>query len=73
MTQGRPMADFLAMQDVLVQLNVADFSKRHWGELVGWDFSYAMAKVCSDQLKTDIAKARFISVSTDEVTAVDNS
>jgi hypothetical protein len=32
-----------------------------------------MAKVCSDRLKADIAKARFILVSPDEVTAVDNS
>jgi hypothetical protein len=73
MTQGQPMADFSAMQDLLVKLNVADLPKRHWGELAGWDFSHAMAKVCSDRLKADIAKARFISVSADEVTAVDNS
>jgi hypothetical protein len=46
MTQGWPMADFSAMQDVLVQLNVADLPKRHWGELAGWNFSHAM--VCSD-------------------------
>jgi hypothetical protein len=73
MTQGQPMSDFSAMQDVLVQLNVADLPKRHWEELVGWDFFHTMAKVCSDRLKADIAKARFISVSADKVTAVDNS
>jgi hypothetical protein len=29
MTQGRPMADFSAMQDVLVQLNIADLPKKY--------------------------------------------
>jgi hypothetical protein len=52
---------------------VADTPKKHWGEASGWDFAQAMAKVCLDQLEAGIAKALFISVSADEVTAVDNS
>jgi hypothetical protein len=73
LSQGRPMADFTAMQDLFLQLNVADIPKKHWREALGWDFAQAMAKVCSDRLKAGIAKASFIFVSADEVTAVDNS
>jgi hypothetical protein len=66
------MADFSAMQVLLLQLNVANILKKHWRESSGWDFAHAMAKVCSDRLKAAIAKATFISVSADHVTVVDN-
>jgi hypothetical protein len=58
---------------LLLQLNVVDIPKKHWGESSGWDFAHAMAKVYSNWLKAGIAKATFISVNTDEATTVDNS
>jgi hypothetical protein len=42
-------------------------------ELVGWDFVHTMSKVCSNRLKADLIKAKFILVNADEVTSMDNS
>ena len=48
MLLGWPMADFTSMQDLFMQLNVADILKKHWRESSGWNFAHAMAKVCFD-------------------------
>ena len=39
---------------------------------MGWNFAHVMAKVCSDQLKANTAKAKFILIRVDEMTAMDN-
>jgi hypothetical protein len=54
-------------------MQVPELPKKHWNQPCGWDFATAMAKVCSDRLKRDLANATFISASADEVTSVDNS
>jgi hypothetical protein len=72
MSLGWPMVDFTAMQVLLLQVDVADIPKKHWGESSRWDFAQAMAKVCSDRLKASIAKSTFISMNVDEVTTLDN-
>jgi hypothetical protein len=63
--QGRPMADFSAMRELLQNLMVLEIPKKHWNEPLGWEFANAMAAVCSERLKRDIVDATFISANVD--------
>jgi hypothetical protein len=72
LSQGQPMADFIVMRELLLNLMVPNIPKKHWSQPFGWQFANAMAAVCSDHLKRDMQNATFISASADEVTTVDN-
>jgi hypothetical protein len=72
LSQGRPMADFTVMRELLLNLMVPNIPKKHWSQPFGWQFANAMAAVCSDRLKRDMQNATFISASADEVTTIDN-
>jgi hypothetical protein len=68
--QGRPMTDYVFAEQLFQDLNVPHYPKKHWSEGSGWEIVEAMAKVISDRTRADLAKARYISASADEMTAI---
>ena len=69
---GRPMTDFAASKVLFQQLNVPNFPLKHWNEASRWNMASSMATVISERTKTLIKEARFLAISADEVTTVDN-
>jgi hypothetical protein len=66
------MADFTAIQELLLNLMVPEIPKKHWSQSYSWQFANAMVGVCSNHLKQDMQNATFICANADEVTIVDN-
>ena len=54
-------------------IKAPNFSSSHWSMTCGWEWAQYLAQVEKDDLKEHIANATFLSLSLDEVTAIDNT
>ena len=73
LSSGRPMCDYERQQHLLRHVKVKRVPKRHWSKTSGSEMSeYLHASVMS-ALKVIVQSARFVSISADEVTTVDNT
>ncbi|KAH9323967.1 hypothetical protein KI387_043908 [Taxus chinensis] len=71
--KGRAMSDFLDFK-VLYQFNgMLNVPQSHWSESSGWEMAKCLSMIEKEDLKENVKKANFISLSIDEVTAVDNT
>ena len=50
-----------------------NFPSSHWSLTSGWEWEKYLALVEKDDMKEKIASSRFVSLSLDEVTAIDNT
>jgi hypothetical protein len=73
LSSGRPMTDYPNYMKYLSFLQVSNFPSSHWSVTSGWEWAKYLARVEKDDLKEKIANARFLSLSLDEVTAIDNT
>ena len=69
--QGRPLTQYEKMKDLLQLLLVPDFPTKHWSIAVGWEMADHLAMALAEHTKQVISKARFFSLSADEVTTID--
>jgi hypothetical protein len=69
---GQPMSDYTAQKALFDSLNVPNQPRKHWSLGDGWEIAEGLEMVVADRTKADLQNARFISLSCDEVTAVDN-
>lgn len=70
--QGRLLAQYKKMRELLELLHVSELPKKHWSVIVGWEMVDHLAKTLSKHTKQVISKARFFSLSADEVTTIDS-
>ena len=70
--QGRALAQYESMRELLELLGVLDFPRKYWNVMVGWEMADHLAIVLADHTKQVISKARFFSLSSDEVTTIDS-
>jgi hypothetical protein len=69
--RGRPMSDYPLAQTLLQFLNY-ELPKKHWGENSGWEIASSLKWAIEEQIREDIKRANFISISCDEVTSTAN-
>ena len=73
LSHGRPMCDYEREQYLLRHLKVKNVPQKHWSETSGWEMSKHLHASVLAALKEVIQSARIISISADEVTAIDNT
>ena len=73
LSHGRPMCDYEREQYLLRHLKVKNVPQKHWLETSGWEMSEHLHASVLATLKEVIQSARIISISADEVTAIDNT
>ena len=73
LSRGHPMTDYPYYMKLLSFLQVSNFPSSHWSVTSGWEWAKYLAQVENDDMKEKIANARFLSLSLDEVTAIDNT
>jgi hypothetical protein len=71
--QGRPMLEYEALQPLFEFLEVPKIPKRHWSDNAGWTMVEAMYTQVLNKTRTTISAARYIALSCDEVSCIDNS
>jgi len=58
---------------LLQHLKVKNISRKHWSETSGWEIAEYLHSRVLVALKLIVQNARFVSISADEVTTVDNT
>lgn len=69
--EGRPMLEYAALLPLFTFLNVPKLPKRHWSDSAGWDLAECLHHQVKLKTKDVMSKARFFSVTCDEVTTLD--
>ena len=69
--EGRPMLEYAAIQPLLEFLDVPKLPRRHWSDSAGWELAECLFHQVQCKTAEVISKARFFSISCDEVTTLD--
>jgi hypothetical protein len=72
LSTGRPMVDFSSIRPMLQFLAVPKLAKRHWSDGAGWVLAECIFRQVEAKALEMVRSARFISLSCDEVTSIDN-
>jgi hypothetical protein len=67
------MPNYLDCMKYLSFLQVSKFPSSHWSVMSGWEWERYLAQLESDDMKENIANARFLSLFLDEATTIDNT
>lgn len=70
---GRPMLEYESRVNLYKFLSVPDLPSAHWCDNSGWLMAGYMYKQVVQEMRRLISAARYVAVTVDEVTAVDNS
>jgi len=70
-SKGKPMIDHENMGKLLQFLDVKDFPKTHWSNLVGWEMVSYMHELVVKKTRDFIQATKSISLSCDEVIILD--
>jgi hypothetical protein len=73
LSDGRPMLEFQSRVALYKLIGVPDLPSAHWCDSSGWIMAGYIYKIVLDETRRLIANARYVAVTVDEVTAVDNS
>eukprot|EP01018_Ginkgo_biloba_P012269 Gb_00696 [translate_table: standard] len=73
LSRGRPMTNFPEYMNFLSFLEVSNFPTSHWSISSGWEWERYIAQVEMEDLQEKIRTSRFLALSLDEVTAIDNT
>ena len=73
LSNGHPMTYYPKMTKYLSFIQVPNFPSSHWSLSSGWEWGKYLAQVENDDMKEKIANATFLSLSLDEVMAIDNT
>jgi hypothetical protein len=72
LSSGRPMVDYGTSRSMLQFLGVPKLAKRHWNDVAGWILAECMFRQVEAKSLEMVKSARFISISCNEVTSIDN-
>ena len=70
--EGCPMLEYTALQPLLCFLGVPKLPKKHWSNSAGWELATCLFTQVQLKTKKIMEKARFFSISCDEVSTLDN-
>ena len=73
LSYGHPMTYYPKMTKYLSFIQVPNFPSSHWSLLSGWEWGKYLDQVEKGDMKEKIANATFLSLSLDEVMAIDNT
>ena len=73
LSRGRPMRDFSEYGNLLSFLRVPHYPMSHWSIYAGWEMASCLGEVEKQNVQERVKESKFISLSLDEVTAVDNT
>jgi len=73
LSNGCSMCDYEREQFLLRHLKVKNVPKKHWSETSGWEMAEHLHASILLALKGMVRGASFISISADEVTAIDTT
>jgi hypothetical protein len=71
--KGHLMTNYPDYMKYLSFLQVSKFLSSHWSIMSGWECAKYLAQVEKDGMKEKIENARFLSLSLDDVTTIDNT
>jgi hypothetical protein len=71
LVKGRPMIDYKNKSKLLHFVDVKNFPKTHWSNIVGWEMTTCMHVLVVNKTKSLFEDARLIFLSYDEVTTFD--
>ena len=69
---GRPMLEYESMRELFTFLKMPHMSKKHWGDNSGWLMAEYLYAQVMQKAREVIHGGKFLSISVDEVTTVDN-
>ena len=69
---GCPMVEYEQQFALFEFLNLPNLPRSHWSDTTGWQMSKFMNKYVTTEIKRLIKEAKFIALSVDAVTIVDN-
>ncbi len=69
---GTPMIDFESLKESFEFLKFVNAPKKHWIDSSEWGMARAMHNVVLKQMKMVLQQNKFISISCDEITTLDN-
>jgi len=69
---GRPMLEYESMRELFTFLKMPHLSKKHWGDNSGWLMAEYLHAQVMQKAREVIHGGKFLSISVDEVTTVDN-
>jgi len=72
-SEGRPIVEYKSRLSLYKLLNVLDFLSTHWCDNSGWVMAFYMYKQVTNEMRRLIVATRYIAISVDEVTTVDNN
>jgi hypothetical protein len=72
LSSGRPIVDYETNRSMLQFLGVPKLAKRHWNDVAGWILAECMFRQVEAKSLEMVKSARFISISCNEVTSIDN-
>jgi len=72
LSSGCPMCDYKWQQYLLQHLKVKNVPQKHWSETSGWKMNEYLHSSIMVALRVAVQSMRYVSISTDEVIAMDN-
>lgn len=72
LSSGRPVLEYQSRQELYRFLQVPNNPSKHWSTSSGWEMADYMYEEVKGAIKNEISTARFVAMSADEVTTVDN-
>ena len=69
--QGRALVQYEKMRELFDLLQVPDFPRKHWSVPIAWEMADHLGMVLVNHTKQVISKARFFSLSADEVSTIE--
>ena len=73
MKRGRPMSYFGENRMLYQVIGLKNVPQSHLSDTSGWEIAKCLSMVEKEDMKLCVQKAKYISISLDEVTAVDNT
>ncbi len=70
--QGQPILEFEALKSLFSFLNVPLLPKHNWSDSMGWVMAKCMHKQIINRVKEVIASSKYLALSFNEVTTIDN-
>lgn len=73
LSRGHPMRELLEYSNLSSFLRVPHYPMSHWSIYVGWKMENCLAEVEKKNVQERVKESKFILLSLDEVTTVDNT
>jgi hypothetical protein len=73
LSHGRPITHYQQQEDLLLDLQLPSIPAAHWSQTASWELADSISEVVRMKLQATVLAAPYISISMDEVTAIDTT